>query len=265
MMTPYEAAVNMFHREHARWNQWVLFYFGSIVSIFVIGEKAKDYVPIWLLPLLCFVVSIMFVAVATTLRASTTAWRETLLLIENCDKQSQSDIKLFHVQKEVWDDFKHWKDLGETLLIWKKETITSVTRLLILFGIISAICFMALFLVTFFEKNNVNNQVFPEPVRNLPKADIPSDGIIAYLSQADTHQILFMEFNKDTNFPEHAHPAQFGIVLEGKIDLVIDGKKQCFTKGDRYYIPEGVKHTCKIYAGYAEINFFNDPHQYSKK
>lgn len=73
------------------------------------------------------------------------------------------------------------------------------------------------------------NQVFPKPIRNLPEANIPLDGITAYLSQSDTHQILFMEFEKDADLPEHAHAAQIGIVLEGKIELVIDGEKQCFT------------------------------------
>ena len=109
------------------------------------------------------------------------------------------------------------------------------------------------------------NKVFPEPIRNLPKADIPLDGITAYLSQSDTHQILFMQFEKDADLPEHSHAAQIGIVLEGKIELVIDGEKQCFTKGDRYHIPEGVRHSGKIYAGYADITFFNEPNRYSIK
>lgn len=109
------------------------------------------------------------------------------------------------------------------------------------------------------------SQVFPEPIRNLPEADIPLDGITAYLSQSDCHQILFMQFQKDIDLPEHAHAAQVGIVLEGKIELIIGGQKQYFIKGDRYYIPEGVKHSGKIYAGYADITFFDEPHRYSKK
>jgi len=106
------------------------------------------------------------------------------------------------------------------------------------------------------------DQVFPEPIRNLPKADIPLDGITAYLSQSDTHQRLFMQFEKDADLREQAHAAQAGIVLEGKIELVIGDEKQCFTKGDRYHIPEGVKHSGKIYAGYADITFFNEPNRY---
>lgn len=109
------------------------------------------------------------------------------------------------------------------------------------------------------------NQVFPEPIQALPKADIPVQGVTAYLSQSDTHQIIFMQFEKDVEQPEHAHAAQIGIVLEGKIELTIDGVEQVYTKGDRYYIPEGVKHYSRIFAGYADITFFDEPERYSTK
>ena len=36
--------------------------------------------------------------------------------------------------------------------------------------------------------------LFPEPVQNLPKADIPLDGVTAYLSQSVNHQIIFRRF-----------------------------------------------------------------------
>lgn len=107
--------------------------------------------------------------------------------------------------------------------------------------------------------------VFPEAIRNLPEADIHLDGLTAYLSQSEDHQILFMQFDKAAYLPEHTHGAQFGIVLEGKIELVIEGEQQCFSKGDRYYIPAGAKHSSKINAGYADITFFNEPDRYSKK
>ena len=124
---------------------------------------------------------------------------------------------------------------------------------------------MILFLVTISAENKSKSQVFPEAICNLPKADIKFDGITAYLSQSDTHQILFMESEKDIDFSEQAHSAHFGIVLEGKIDFMIDGKRQSYTRGDRYYITDGVKYTLKIHAGYAGITFFNEPNQYSQK
>jgi quercetin dioxygenase-like cupin family protein len=106
---------------------------------------------------------------------------------------------------------------------------------------------------------------FPEPIRKLPEADIPLKGIKAYLSQGDNHQIIFMEFNEDVELPEHAHEGQWGIVLEGKIELTINGTKQMFVKGDRYFIPEGVKHSGKIYAGYADMTYFDQKSRYAAK
>ena len=109
------------------------------------------------------------------------------------------------------------------------------------------------------------SEIFPKPIRNLPEADIPLEGIKAYLSQSDTHQIIFMEFEKDVDLSGHSHAAQIGIVLEGQIDLTIEGKKKTYTKGDRYFIPDGVLHSGKIYAGYADITFFDEPDRYSMK
>ena len=109
------------------------------------------------------------------------------------------------------------------------------------------------------------SKTFPKPIRDLPEADIPFDGVKAYISQSDTHQIIFMEFEKDVDLSEHSHAAQIGIVLEGRIDLTIGGKTKTYTKGYRYFIPEGTLHSGKIYAGYADVTFFNEPDRYSRK
>ncbi|MFC1881348.1 hypothetical protein ACFL2S_07625 [Thermodesulfobacteriota bacterium] len=44
---------------------------------------------------------------------------------------------------------------------------------------------------------------------------------------------------------------------------MIGGEESTFTKGDRYYIPSGVKHSAKVFAGYADITFFDEPNRYS--
>ena len=109
------------------------------------------------------------------------------------------------------------------------------------------------------------NSIFPEPITNLPEANIPLAGAIAYLSQADTHQILFMQFSEDVILPEHAHESQWGIVLEGQIELRINGETSLYQKGDRYYIPAGVAHSGRIFAGYADITFFGQKDRYPIK
>ena len=109
------------------------------------------------------------------------------------------------------------------------------------------------------------SELFPEPILNLPEADIPINGLKAHLAQGESFQILFMKFEKDITLPEHAHESQWGVILEGKIDLTINGKNYTYKKGDRYFIPNGVKHAGKIYAGYADITFFNQNDRYKSK
>jgi quercetin dioxygenase-like cupin family protein len=108
-------------------------------------------------------------------------------------------------------------------------------------------------------------EAFPEPILNLPEADINFEGLKAYLAQGESYQILFMKFDKDVILPEHSHESQWGIVLEGRIELTINGKINTYKKGDRYFIPKGVKHSGKIFAGYTDITFFNEKDRYKPK
>lgn len=109
------------------------------------------------------------------------------------------------------------------------------------------------------------DEIFPTPIQNLPQADIPIQGITAYLSQAASHQIIFMQFAEQVDIPEHAHAAQWGVVLEGGFTLRIGGNTKTFIKGDRYFIPAGVKHSARIQAGYADITFFDQADRYKVK
>lgn len=109
------------------------------------------------------------------------------------------------------------------------------------------------------------SQLFPQPILDLPEADIPISGIKAFLSQGVNHQIIFMEFSEDVILAEHSHESQWGVVLEGRIDLRVDGVERTYVKGDRYFIPKDVRHSGKIYAGYADMTFFNEADRYKSK
>lgn len=111
----------------------------------------------------------------------------------------------------------------------------------------------------------MNADIFPEPVLSLTEADIPIKGVKAYLSQGDNHQIIFMAFSQDADLQEHEHESQWGVVLEGKIELVINGEKRLYVKGDRYFIPNGVRHSGKIFAGYADMTYFAQKDRYGCK
>ena len=112
---------------------------------------------------------------------------------------------------------------------------------------------------------DIMSEIFPKMILELPRADVPLEGSKAYLSQSDNHQIIFLQFKKDVNLPEHSHEAQWEYVLNGKVDLWVDGIKNTYKKGDNFFVPKGVKHSGKIYAGYSSIAFFNQKDRYKKK
>jgi len=112
------------------------------------------------------------------------------------------------------------------------------------------------------DTNKDFSNIFPPAICTLPKANIPIDGCTAYLAQEKNNQILYMYFEKDVLLPEHSHRAQWGIVLEGQIEITANGNTHIYCKGDRYYIPENTAHSGKIFAGYADMTFFNEADRY---
>ncbi len=103
---------------------------------------------------------------------------------------------------------------------------------------------------------------FPEIITKLPEADIPIQGLHSYLFQGENQQIVFMSFEKDAKVPEHSHEAQWGVILDGEIELTIDDKKYTFIKGDTYFIPENIKHSARIKKGYKDLTLFNQKDRY---
>lgn len=107
--------------------------------------------------------------------------------------------------------------------------------------------------------------IFPKPILNLPRAAVPLKGLKAYICQGENEQVVFMEFENETNIPEHSHESQWEIVLEGKVDYWEDGIKHTYKKGDRFFVPKGKKHHAKVYPGYSSIAFFNQKDRYKKE
>lgn len=104
---------------------------------------------------------------------------------------------------------------------------------------------------------------FPDIISQLPRAELPVEGATAYISQADSHQIVFMEFSRDLTVPEHAHGAQWGTVVAGEIELTVGGVTRLYRKGESYFIPADTPHSARIWAGYADITFFAEAHRYA--
>jgi quercetin dioxygenase-like cupin family protein len=109
------------------------------------------------------------------------------------------------------------------------------------------------------------DSIYPAEIQGLPRADVPMAGADAFLFQGDNQQIVFTQYSEEIEIPEHSHEAQWGVVLEGTIEFVVKGQTSVYTKGDRYYIPEGVPHSSKVHANYADILFFNQKARFKAK
>ena len=103
---------------------------------------------------------------------------------------------------------------------------------------------------------------YPEIIKNLPKINIPLNGVEAFLMQSKNNQLVFFDFKEDTEIPLHSHGEQWGIVVDGKIELSIGGIIKTYVKGDSYFIPAGTEHGGKIFAGFKAIDFFDDVDRY---
>ncbi len=103
---------------------------------------------------------------------------------------------------------------------------------------------------------------FPALITNLPQAVIPLEGVRSYLVQGPDQQMIFMEFDQDVDVAEHHHQAQWGVVLEGQMELTIEGTTSTLRKGECYSIPKGAVHSAKIYAGYKDLTLFDQRDRY---
>ncbi len=103
---------------------------------------------------------------------------------------------------------------------------------------------------------------YPDIIQSLPKINLPLPAVNGYLLQGAKNQLVFFDFTEDTVIPEHSHDAQWGIVVDGSIDLTIGGETKTYRRGDSYLIPAGVKHSGTAGKGFKAIDFFNEPHRY---
>ena len=64
---------------------------------------------------------------------------------------------------------------------------------------------------------------YPDLITSLPEADIPIPGIQGWIAQGKKFQIVFFEI-EPTKLPAHSHSAQWGIVIDGEMNLTIGGR-----------------------------------------
>jgi len=109
-------------------------------------------------------------------------------------------------------------------------------------------------------------QEYPEVITSLPEAIIQVKGIKAWVHQGKRHQLVFFQMEPNTKVPKHSHDyPQWGIMLEGKMQLTIDGKAHLIRKGDEYVIPTNAKHYATFLSKSRVIDFFSERTRYKTK
>ncbi len=111
----------------------------------------------------------------------------------------------------------------------------------------------------------MNPRDFPAFVRRLPEAELPCKGIRGWLLQGGTGQVLFKEADTEVTIPEHAHGEQWGVVLDGRLELVVDGFTRLYMRGDFYSIPAGKQHRTRVFPGLRAVDHFEECDRYRAK
>lgn len=102
---------------------------------------------------------------------------------------------------------------------------------------------------------------FPPFIAALPVPASPL-AMIAHIAPSEHVLTMFYETDHDLEVPEHAHGAQWGVVLAGEMDLAIGGDRATYRQGDTYYVPDGARHAAWIRAGCKGVDVFADANRY---
>jgi quercetin dioxygenase-like cupin family protein len=106
---------------------------------------------------------------------------------------------------------------------------------------------------------------YPAFVQNLPQADLPVEGIRGWLLNSENGQVLFLKTERTTAIPLHQHGDQWGIMIEGSMELTIADKTEIYHAGDSYFIPAGTVHGAVLHEGCRVLDYFADKGRYSIK
>jgi quercetin dioxygenase-like cupin family protein len=107
---------------------------------------------------------------------------------------------------------------------------------------------------------------FPEVITVLPEADVQVKGVRAWILQGEKQQLVFFAMESSAQVPEHSHDySQWGIMIDGEMELTIEGKVRICKKGDEYLIPAQAKHRARFLRESRVIDFFSERNRYKPR
>ena len=100
-------------------------------------------------------------------------------------------------------------------------------------------------------------------ITELPEAEIPFEGMRAWILQGEAHQLVFFQIKANSKAPQHRHAySQWGMVIEGTMKLTIEGTSRTCRKGDEYLIPAGAKHEARFLTRCRVVDLFSERARY---
>ena len=111
----------------------------------------------------------------------------------------------------------------------------------------------------------MSREPFPDFIRGLPMADSPLESLRGWLLQGEQALAMFYEIPDGVEVPSHAHGAQWGVVIEGSVELTIGDETRSYQRGDTYYVADGVVHAAVISPGFVGIDVFADADRYAAR
>lgn len=103
---------------------------------------------------------------------------------------------------------------------------------------------------------------YPDLITDLPEIDLPVPGARGWLLQGESRQLAFFDLPAGGEVPPHSHGDQWGILVQGEMDLTIDGATRRLGPGDWYRIPAGVEHSARFVTRVQVLDLFADTDRY---
>lgn len=104
----------------------------------------------------------------------------------------------------------------------------------------------------------------PDFIRAMPALDLPfpDDTVTTNALRSEAGLVVFFMFHKEVDLPAHSHKGQWGTVIQGSIELSMDGTRRTYRPGESYFIPSGTVHAVRIPAGTIALDVFEEPDRY---
>ncbi len=105
----------------------------------------------------------------------------------------------------------------------------------------------------------------PDFIRELPEIEVAVEGIRGWLVQGEGRQVVFFDLQSGAVVPPHSHAAQWGMVIDGVMNLTVGGETRTLRKGDSYVIPAGVVHAASFPTRVYAVDVFASGDRYKAK